>query len=397
MEKPKHIVCLALPAWEAEYLRSTVELMKGAAQSNLVLYVDYAYTISDCIKGMLGKKKFEWKRLLGIEKRLRQVSGNTETGLYVLSLPPVFPAFKIGNYTLFKLASRFNAAFTGYFINRAIKKLQMQDVIAFNSFQPFLGLYWKIRNQVYSVYYIYDDFSNVPWFKGFAKIEEEKFIEQTDLIIVSSNELKKRKLQFNKPVEVVYNGVHFQSFFNYLKLNGTDTAAVKTIGYTGTMDFRIDIDLLEYVVREMQGARFLFVGKVFDKPIYTRLGKYSNVTFQDPVAPEMIPKIQSQLDIGIIPYVCSELTAAIYPLKANEYLAMGLPVVMTPFASIGEADEVVYVAKTAVEFKQDLEGALLETNDLLKQKRCAIAKKADWASRSERLMTVIDEHMAGQR
>jgi len=91
--KPKHIVCFALPAWEADYLRSTVELMKGLADDNLVLYVDYAYTISDLAKGILGKKKFDWKHLLGIKSRLRRINGDDGKGLYVLSLPPVFPSF----------------------------------------------------------------------------------------------------------------------------------------------------------------------------------------------------------------------------------------------------------------------------------------------------------------
>ncbi len=65
----KNIVCCALPAWEAEYSRSTVELMKCLSADNKVLYVDYAYTIMDLVKGIIGKKKFDWKRLISIKKR----------------------------------------------------------------------------------------------------------------------------------------------------------------------------------------------------------------------------------------------------------------------------------------------------------------------------------------
>ena len=90
---PENIVCCALPAWEADYSRSTVELMKCLSTENKVLYVDYAYTIMDLLKGITGRKKFDWKRILGIKKRLRKISGTGDTGLFVLSLPPVFPSF----------------------------------------------------------------------------------------------------------------------------------------------------------------------------------------------------------------------------------------------------------------------------------------------------------------
>ena len=393
---PAHIVCLALPAWEADYLRSTVELMKGLSANSLVLYVDYAYTISDCIKGIFGKKNFEWKRLLGINKRLRKISGEGGTGLYVLSLPPVFPSFLIRSYTFFKIANRLNAAFTGYFINRAIKKLQLHDIIAFNSVQPFLGLYWKIRNITYQVYYVYDDFTNVPWFNGFAAVEEEKFIQGADLIIVSSAELKKRKAQTGIPTEVVNNGVHFDAFNHYAKKIDPEDKFQKTIGYTGTMDFRFDIDLLEPVVKGLPAYKFLFVGKVFESHISERLSKYANVTFLPPVPAGQIPQIQSAIDIGIIPYVCSDLTAAIYPLKANEYLAMGLPVVMTPFATIGEADSAVYVAKDAEAFIKGIELAAAENNETLRDERMTIAKKADWTERAHQLMDVIEMHRSAE-
>ena len=395
-QSPRHIVCLALPAWEADYLRSTVELMKGLSASSLVLYVDYAYTISDCIKGMRGIKKFEWKRLLGIDKRLRKISGTGNRGLYVLSLPPVLPSFAIRSYTFFKLANRLNAAFTGYFINQAIRELQMQDIVAFNSVQPFLGLYWKIKNLKYKIYYIYDDFTNVPWFKGFASKEENKFIQQVDLIIVSSTELKKRKGQPGIPTEVVNNGVHFDAFNQYEKKISPDDKAQKTIGYTGTMDFRFDMDLLEPVIKELPQHKFLFIGKVFEPKIHERLSKYENVTFMPPVPSDQIPQIQSAIDVGIIPYVCDDLTAAIYPLKANEYLAMGLPVVMTPFATIGEADSVVYLAKDAKAFKQSIETAIAQNNELLIKKRVDIARKADWSERANQLKNIIELHTAAK-
>ncbi len=395
MNKPnttQHIICFALPAWHADYLRSTVELMKCAANDNLVIYVDYAYTFGDCLKAVLGKKKIDWKRILGFKNRLQKISGNTNQGLYVLSLPPIFPSFALNNYKLFKLANKFNAFLTGYYINQAAKKLKMKQIISFNAFQPFLGLYWKIHNVTFKIYYCYDDFTNVPYFKDFAAIDEKAYIAKVDLLIVTSTELQKTKTQANIPTEIVHNGVHFNAFNKYFATKQNPINTPITIGYTGSIDNRIDINLLETVVKDMPHLNFLFIGKVFDPQVFSRLSQYKNVTFLPPVAPECIPQLQSKINVGIIPYVLNSLTKAIYPLKANEYLAMGLPVVITPFASLGLADEVVYTAANSADFKSCLTLAIQPQSEEITNKRLEIAKNADWQQRTNQLMAFILKH-----
>lgn len=273
----------------------------------------------------------------------------------------------------------------------------MKDVVSVNSFQPFLGLWWKIKNISLNIYYCYDDFINVPYFKGFAEKAEYDFISQTDLLIVTSDELKKRKQQNNIPVEVVYNGVHFTSFNQYKRTIDDAAGKRKTIGYTGSIDNRIDIDLLEPVIKNMPGVNFSFAGKVFDQSVYNRLSVYSNVTFMPPVATDEVPKLMSDMQLGIIPYKLNSLTAAIYPLKANEYLAMGLPVVMTPFASIGEADKVIYRASNSHDFKESICEALEQNNAGLQEERISIAKKADWNTRAQQLLSIIKTYKAQKK
>ncbi len=391
---PEHIICFALPAWKADYLRSTVELMKCVANDNLVLYVDYAYTISDCIKAMRGNAKVEWKRALGFKKRLRKISGDESKGLYLLSLPPVFPSFVFTSKKMFAKANQFNAAITGYFINKAAKKLGMKNITGFNSFQPFLGLWWKINNIDFTVYYCYDDFINVPYFKGFAEETERNFITRVDLLIVTSDELKRRKQQANVPTEIVYNGVHFSSFYRHKRKLAEAATQPKTIGYTGSIDNRIDVDLLEPVIKNMPYINFNFAGKIFDETVYSRLSHYNNVTFIPPVTSDEVPKLMSDMHVGIIPYKLNSLTAAIYPLKANEYLAMGLPVVMTPFASIGEADEVTYRASSSDDFISSIRDAFAQNSTELQQERISIAKKADWQIRAQQLLNIITTYKA---
>ncbi|OOQ56709.1 glycosyltransferase [Mucilaginibacter pedocola] len=396
MQKQNHIVCCALPAWQGEYLRSTVELMKCLAATNLVLYVDYAYSISDCFKAVLGKKKFDWKRVLGFKSRLQTIERNGENGLYLLSLPPVLPAFATSSYKIFKAINKLNAAITGYFINKAIAKLKMANVVEFNAYQPFLGNYWKLKNVGFKVFYMYDEFTGVPYFKGFAGREEAEYLSHAGLGVVTSAELKTRKQVADTPVEVVNNGVHFDAFYNQTTKLFAGQGGNKIVGYTGNIDGRLDVALLEQVIKTMPTTAFAFIGKVSDESVKTRLAKFNNVFFAPPVAPEEVPYLLDKFDAGIIPYVCDHLTAAIYPLKANEYLAMGLPVVMTPFASLGEIDEAILFADNALKFKRCLEQALAETDVQEKLHRIALAKQADWHSRAEQLQDLIEKYRAAK-
>ena len=59
------IICIAFPAWEGNYLKSTVQLMKELALSQRVLYVDYAYTWKDFIQSIRGKNFASWQRMIG--------------------------------------------------------------------------------------------------------------------------------------------------------------------------------------------------------------------------------------------------------------------------------------------------------------------------------------------
>ena len=83
------IVCHAFPAWDGNYLKSTVELMKRMAErGHQVLYVDYAYTWKDFFTQPPATRK----RMLGLQARIRCIPVTGTGTLQVLTLPPVFPS-----------------------------------------------------------------------------------------------------------------------------------------------------------------------------------------------------------------------------------------------------------------------------------------------------------------
>jgi len=379
-------------------LRSTVELMKCLAINNKVLYVDYAYTLPDLIRGITGRKRFAWQRVAGLKNRLQKISGDEQCGLYVLSLPATLPVFGTSSYKIFNILSTINASITGFFINKAIRKLKLSDIIEFNAYQPFLGNRWKLNNVTFKVFYIYDEFSNVSYFKGLAACEEKRYADAADLVIVTSDVLKTRKEVASRPIAVVNNGVHFNAFYSKIpNRSSLVETGHKVVGYTGNIDNRLDAALIERVIQAMPTTAFVFIGKVFDSALKARLEKNRNILFKSPVPAADIPDLLAGMDAGIIPYVCNNLTAAIYPLKANEYLAMGLPVVMTSFASLAQADSVVDFADSPESFKSALELALSANSDAQRNARIAVARAADWTMRANQLINHILQYKSAKQ
>ena len=156
MLKNKSIICIALPTWEGSYLKSTVQLMTELAKDNKVLYVEYAFTYKDVLKGILGKD-IPYRRILGIESRIRQIPIAEGKFIYVLNLPPVLPVNWIKNPDTYHRVSEWSMPKVRKAIRKAMSKLDMENPIIINAFNPFLGNHLIGHlNEELQLYYCYD-------------------------------------------------------------------------------------------------------------------------------------------------------------------------------------------------------------------------------------------------
>ncbi len=87
------IVCVAMPSWEGNFLKSTVELMKELADHNKVWYLDYQYTLKDVLFGFFGKKTIPWKRIIGIQNRVREIQIQQNKKIFIYTPYPIIPSF----------------------------------------------------------------------------------------------------------------------------------------------------------------------------------------------------------------------------------------------------------------------------------------------------------------
>lgn len=349
------IICIAFPAWEGNYLKSTVQLMKELALSQRVLYVDYAYTWKDFIQSFRGKSFASWRRMIGWQPRLREVTVENGSKLHVLTLPPILPTNFIKNIYVFDTMNRINSYFIKKSIQQAQKVLNMPTPSVVNAFNPFFGVHLAGQlgeNQL--IYYCYDEIGAATWAKQHGARLENHFLKMVDGVVVTSQGLFNKKSEQHPNCHLVKNGVDFDLFAShnpqpiqnpiFSSLNYT-----KIIGYLGSVDERLDYGLMENVIKSTPQYQYLFVGRITKTEYEKRLKKYPNVVLIGSQPPSVLPTWVQKFDICWIPFIKNELTAGIYPLKINEYLAASKPVVSTHFSNLSDFESVISIADSVEE------------------------------------------------
>jgi len=384
----ENIICIANTSWFGNYAKSTVHIMERLARQNNILFVEYHYTVKDIIATWLGKQNAPVKRLFGINS-LMKIETNVGSKVFNLVPPAGIPVYFLKNEKIFNLLFRFNSYIYRKALQKVISKLNFQRPIIITAYNPFYGL--SLQNKLgakTNIYYCYDGVESVFFGERIFKVEE-MFSKSADAIITTSDFLNNEKLKLNSNSFVVKNGVDFSLFSKYAKKEIYKRDR-KRVGFIGSLDPRFDIETVEYAVRKLSHFDFEFTGDMRNVTMKNKLRSYPNVQFFDPVKPNTVPELLAKYDVGIIPYIVNEVNKNIYPLKINEYLAVGVPVVMTPFAYLPEFENMVSVSIDKDDFCTKL---IFETEtDTTKKlsQRILFASENSWDARTESFSRIIE-------
>lgn len=385
MKMLNDFVCITMTSWEGNYLKSTVELMKELSARNTIWYFDYQYTLKDFFKGLLlGDKSIPWKKMAGIDSRTREVKPYPGGKVVIYTPPPIIPAFWVKRFGLFKLINRLNHFVALRPFMKFLKKRHVHPKVIITSLNPFMGLGVKkyFDNKTH-VYYCFDEIRAAHWLKTFGGQAEDMLLPGVDAAVFTSDYLQKIKGVKAARSAVIKNGVHYDAFAKHKRK--IDDKAIPVVGYLGSIDDRFDIDMMEQVIQSLPNVEFYIVGRVVYEEVPKRLRNYSNVKFFPPVNADDVPPIMGKMNIGIIPYLKNDFTAAVYPLKVNEYLSVGLPVIMTSFASLPDFNSVVDLADDADTFITCILKNLAEDSTEKINERMRFVSANSWRQRAEDL------------
>lgn len=389
MSMPPPVLVLATPSWNGDYMKSTVALTRELARTHRVLYVEHPPTLTTQVRSVLHGDL----ETLRCTSRLRAVSFPDRHDVQILTPPPVLPMNALPP-ALYDRVLHWNARQIAPVIRRTLATLGMDRPVVLNALNPHYGVALADAfNESARIYYCYDELRARDWNGRHGGRMEDRYVTRVDAAVGTSSALYERLSALHDNAYFVPNGVDFDLFHRAAPSDLADIAAndVPCVGYLGSLDERLDYDLLNGLITAHPDWTFRFVGRVCVEEAH-QLERHPNVTLTGPQPPDALPEAVRQMDVGLIPFRRTPFTQSIYPLKVNEYLAAGRPVVSTAFADLSDFAGVIHVAQTAGEFHHAVAAALRPAPPAEVNARIELARSNSWTHRGRLLKDIVQRH-----
>lgn len=164
------------------------------------------------------------------------------------------------------------------------------------------------------------------------------------------------------------------------------------IGFFGGIDdYVIDFELLERIARALPHAQLVLIGDATCS--MKRFERFANVRWLGFRPYADVPRYGSGFDVAIMPWLRNDWIRSSNPIKLKEYLALGLPVVSTPFPELARFDALVRVAADADAFVAMLRATLEDGGPGTPETRRASVAGDSWDRKAADLVALAEERV----
>lgn len=380
MLENKDIICISTSNWGLNW-GSRQHIMSILSEKNRVLYIEYQASILHPLKYKFLRQNIKFSRLLKINERLFIYRPK-------INLPFGYYSNYINN------------------INQKYLLVQLKQIMCrLNIQRPLLWIFapcsFKIVGKLgeeISIYHCIDAFKHEKTISLRYKVierMERKLRENCDIIFASSKNIFQEMSSSRSNVFYIPSAVD-ANFLKY-KSNGNISFQVQhipkpRIGFVGTVDSRLDVELIRYIAAKEPDWSFVFIGTIADKKVAAHLRKYNNIHFLGFKKKEELPFYIEQMDICTIPYKVNEFTRSISPVKIYEYLSLGKPTVSTQLPEVLSLskDNLIKIAEDKEKFLEDIHRYLHEKEGHeFYTRRRIFASSNTWQNRVEAMSEII--------
>ncbi len=240
-------------------------------------------------------------------------------------------------------------------------------------------------------FYATDDWRSSPEYRRWHPAFEEAYsrIRTTRRRVCAVSEAIIERIGPTGPHAVVPNGVAPGEWAERPVAARTWLATLPRprVLYLGTLDSRLDADLVKSLSERFPRGSIVLVGPVTDRDHVERCARPANVHVRPAVARERVPDVLSDADLGVIPHACTPFTSAMSPLKLYEYLAAGRPVAAVDLAPISGVKGRVVLAGNGRSFA-DAASEALALGPATEEERLRFVKENSWAGRHDQLLAL---------
>lgn len=399
MNRHCDIICFTLSRWDSEISSPALALAIEFAKNNRVFFVEHPFSWKDYLEMRNTKQIQSRKEALLKGKHIYTNPPSLPANLTVVTSQLTVPVNFLPAGGAYNALSRYNDKIVLKAIRQVIKDHQLKEFIYVNFFDPYFVRKMPADiKPLRTVYQSMDDISQVAYSNRHGTRLEEEIIRNFDYTLCTSKELTRLKSAFSPNVYFHPNAADIHIFKRAAAETLPKPAELQNItkpiiGYTGSIEYRSDFELLKKIAEYHKDKVLFFVGPIQgEEHKVVGLDQMPNVVFAGPRKITELPNYLQYFDCVIIPFKKNTLTKSIYPLKINEYLAAGKPVIATHFSEdIYTFRDVAYVVDSHDEFLQTIDKAIAENSEARKQARMQVAGANTWTARVEQFWNIIEQ------
>ncbi len=259
---------------------------------------------------------------------------------------------------------------------------------------------FRINKDSIVVYHCVDDIKAQPGMP-YKEIEaaEERLVRRADYVFVTSNKLYEKNCALTDHIHMFSNVADYNHFSRALSNDVEQPDDMgggegPVIGFIGAISgYKQDLKLVEFIAANKPEWQIVLIGKVGEGDPGTNvnnLKNFDNVLFLGSRPYSQLPSYIKSFDVAIIPAALNEYTHAMFPMKFFEYLAAGKRVVSTAIDSLKDYADYCEIADNNDDFIMKIEN-VLNSEDVDLEKRLALAKQNTYASRTQKMLAIINQ------
>ncbi|ABK45800.1 glycosyl transferase, group 1 [Magnetococcus marinus MC-1] len=276
-------------------------------------------------------------------------------------------------------------------------------------FHPRFWPYVERLQPRYVVYHIYDVFSVMDNWSPQMDHYQQQLVERADLITTSSQGmLEQLPTPGPQKAKLLNNGADPRPF---IEADGcpcpADLAMIPgpRIGYVGTVNAKLDLEMILYVASRHPHWHWVFIGPVMlegeqakqAKALWQQCCALDNVHLLGAKPRQAVPAYVQHMDVNTICYRIRPDDWVIhgYPVKLHEYLATGKPVVAAAQSAVKDQfSHVAAIAQHPQQWADALQAALTNGGVGTPQTRRQVALLNTWDQRTSTLENWLLEMLA---
>jgi GT2 family glycosyltransferase/glycosyltransferase involved in cell wall biosynthesis len=220
---------------------------------------------------------------------------------------------------------------------------------------------------------------------------EDTLVRESDLVLVTSNDLLERVKSVGADPVLVPNAADFEHFRFAPPVRPGDLPppGQPIVGYYGAISEWFDAELVERLARARAEWQFVLIGNTTGSSVAS-LRRLPNVRFLGEQLYSSLPAYLHAFDVCLIPFKKTPLTDATNPVKLFEYLSAGKPVVASDLDELRHYGEHIRIATTPDDWLGAIDAALASTSANVTEQRISFARRNTWDARVQTISGFVE-------